>query len=181
MLKISKRRLSFALTLLLAGTSVQAGCIDAFMTGLQNYDEGQRSSKGTFRANELLVLCFQANTGGHVSIWDAPNQGDFEQIYPNLLTHPSGETHAKVSAGKQYCFGTPGTFPMYHPESEGDGGKISITLTAKASDQLSTDSYAIPGQRVKRGTMEKHLRSHSRTTGNCTGRDVTYINYRVTP
>lgn len=157
-----------------------AQCIDAFMTGLDQYEQGQMASKPTFRPNELLVLCFTPQQSGFVSVFDAPKQGDFEQLYPNRLTHPGGETYAPVEAGQQYCFGGRDTFPLYHPPEEGIGiGKISITLTAKEEYQLDENEYAIPGQRVSKQRMNLHLDNHARSAAKCSVRDVTYLEYRV--
>ena len=60
-----------------AGTTVSdAKCIEGYMTGFDEYERGQRSSKNTFRVNELLVLCFTAAENGYVSVFDAPIMGD---------------------------------------------------------------------------------------------------------
>lgn len=158
-----------------------AACIDAFMTGLAEYDQGATTSKPSFRVNELLVLCFTPNQSGFVSIYDAPIEGDFQQLYPNVLTHPDGETYAEVTAGEQYCFGGRDTFPLYHPPEEGIGvGKISITLTSREEYQLDEDDYAIPGQKVNKQKMQLHLNNHQKSQPKCSARDVTYIDYRIT-
>lgn len=167
--------------LALTATTAQAQCIDAYMSDFDAHEAGQANKKSTFKVNELLVLCFKTRSAGFVSIFDTPKQGDFEQLYPNALTHDGGETYAKVEAGKLYCLGGRDTFPMYHPPDEGIGiGKISITLTRSASSQLDPDDYAIPGQKVKRNTMNLHLRSHARNQSSCSERDVKYLEYRVT-
>lgn len=160
--------------------AAQAACIDTFMTGFDEYEQGQLTSKSTFRPNELLVLCFTPNQSGFVSVFDAPVEGDFEQLYPNALTHPEGQTYAPVEAGKQYCFGGRDTFPLYHPPEEGIGtGKISITLTSKEEYQLDENDYAIPGQRVSKEKMNLHLSSHNKSAAKCSARDVTYLDYRI--
>lgn len=164
-----------------APLAAEARCIDAFMTGLAEYEAGERRSKPSFRVNELLVLCFVPQQSGFVAIFDAPIKGDFQQLYPNALTHPEGQTYVEVSAGESYCFGTRETFPLYHPEEEGIGdGKISIALTSREEDQLAEDDYAIPGQRVARDRMQLHLGSHQRSQAKCAARDVTYLDYRIT-
>ncbi|RKF13826.1 hypothetical protein D6850_11535 [Roseovarius spongiae] len=161
--------------------AASAACIDAFMTGLDEYEKGAATSKPSFRVNELLVLCFTPNQSGFVSVFDAPIKGDFQQLYPNVLTHPDGETYAPVKAGQQYCFGGRDSFPLYHPPEEGIGvGKVSITLTSKEEYQLDEDDYAIPGQRVSQSKMNLHLSNHQRSREKCSARDVTYIEYRIT-
>lgn len=165
---------------LTAPVAASAGCIDAFMTGLDEYEQGQTASKPTFRPNELLVLCFTPNQSGFVSVFDAPKEGDFEQLYPNVLTHPDGATYAPVEAGQQYCFGGRDSFPLYHPPEEGIGiGKISITLTAREEFQLDDSDYAIPGQKVTKQKMNLHLSNHSKSAAKCSARDVTYLEYRI--
>jgi hypothetical protein len=168
-----------ALTLTVAGPA-RAECINAFMMGLAEYDQGAQTTRTTFQTNEPMVLCVETTRGGFVSIYDAPIEGDFEQLYPNMLTHPAGDTYTEIEAGTLYCFGTRDTFPMYHPPNEGVGvGKISISLTASPEAQLNPDDYAIPGQRVARTTMDLHLSSHMREGDACTERDVKYINYQI--
>ncbi len=158
-----------------------AQCIDAFMTGFDEYEQGQLSAKASFRVNELLVLCFTPAHSGFVSVFDAPIEGDFQQLYPNALTHPGGETYAPVEAGTQYCFGGRDSFPLYHPPEEGIGlGKISIALTSKEEFQLDDSDYAIPGQKVNRSTMNLHLSNHQKSAAKCSARDVTYLDYRIT-
>ncbi|WP_136657358.1 DUF4384 domain-containing protein [Nitratireductor sp. XY-223] len=165
-----------------AGTTVShAKCINGFMTGFDDYERGARNSKNTFRVNELLVLCFTAAENGYVAVFDAPIKGDFEQLYPNELTHKNGETYAEVVAGKEYCFGGRDTFPLYHPPDEGIGlGKVSIALTKSPDLQLPEDDYDIPGQRVRQSVMNRHLRSHRQSSSRCTARDVLYLEYRIT-
>lgn len=159
----------------------QAACIDAYMTGLDEFEQGATNSKPSFRVNELLVLCFTPQQSGHVAVFDAPIEGDFQQLYPNALTHPDGEISAEVVAGTQYCFGGRDTFPLYHPPEEGIGiGKISIALTSQPEFQLGEDDYAIPGQKVARTTMNLHLSNHQRSGAKCSARDVTYLDYRIT-
>jgi len=165
----------------LTPVTATAECIKAFMTGYDEYYQGQTVSKPSFRVNELLVLCFTPSQGGFVAVFDAPIEGDFQQLYPNVLTHPNGETYAEVEAGKQYCFGGQDTFPLYHPQDEGIGiGKISIALTNKEKDQLDNSDYAIPGQTVKKNTMNLHLSNHVKSSAKCSARDVTYLDYRIT-
>lgn len=169
--------LCFTLTPALA----QADCIDAFMTGLTEFEQGMTTSKPSFQVNELLVLCFTPQQSGHVAVFDAPIEGDFQQLYPNALTHPDGDISAPVEAGQQYCFGGRDTFPLYHPPEEGVGlGKISIALTSQPDFQLEVDDYAIPGQKVARSTMNLHLSNHQRSAPTCAARDVTYLDYRIT-
>ncbi|MEM7216208.1 MAG: hypothetical protein AAF423_11755 [Pseudomonadota bacterium] len=158
-----------------------AACIDAFMSGFDEYEAGQPRAKQKFAIEELLVICFQAKESGFVAVYDAPALGDYEQLYPNGLTHPGGDTHTPIEANKRYCLGGRDTFPMFHPRSEGIGqGKVSIMLTKSTEHQLQPDDFAIPGQRVGKQTMELHLSNHSKSSGNCTPREVSYINYRVT-
>ena len=158
-----------------------AQCIDAFMTGLDEYEAGVRDSKPQFRTNELLVLCFTPAQSGHVSVFDAPIKGDYQRLYPNALTHPGGEDSAQVSAGEEYCFGTRDTFPMYHPPDEGIGvGKISVILTSREDYQVSGDDYAIPGQVVPKATMNLHLSNHKSGAAACSARDVTFLEYLIT-
>ena len=160
--------------------SANAACIDAYMTGLDEYEAGARESKPRFRVNELLVLCFTPSQSGYVSVYDAPIEGDFQQLYPNALTHPDGATSAEVSAGEEYCFGTRESFPLYHPPDEGIGmGKISVTLTSREDYQLDEDDFAIPGQVVPKNTMNLHLSSHKAGGAECSARDVTYLDYRI--
>lgn len=175
------RTIATALILgLCAPVAAQADCIDAFITGLDEYEQGQMTSRPAFRPNELLVLCFTPNQAGFVSVFDAPVEGDFEQLYPNALTHPDGATYAPVEAGQQYCFGGRDSFPLYHPPEEGIGtGRISITLTAREEFQLDQSDYAIPGQRVSKERMNLHLSDHSRSAAQCSARDVTYLDYRI--
>lgn len=169
-----------AAALTLAAGVAQAQCIEAYMTGLAEYDAGNAAARDTFRPNELLVLCFKTARDGYVSVYDAPIEGDFEQLYPNMLTHPGGETYTQIEGGQLYCFGTRETFPMYHPPNEGIGtGKISINLTAAPEAQLDPEDYAIPGQRVARDTMELNLSNHARGADSCTGRDVKYLEYNI--
>ena len=164
-----------------APMTASAACIDAFMTGLTEYEQGATNSKPSFRVNELLVLCFTPNQSGFVSVFDAPIEGDFQQLYPNVLTHPDGETYAEVTAGEEYCFGGRDSFPLYHPPEEGIGvGKISIALTAREEFQLDDSDYAIPGQKVEKKTMNLHLSNHTKSSAKCSARDVTYLNYRIT-
>lgn len=164
-----------------APLAAEAGCIDAFMTGLAEFEAGQQTSKPSFRVNELLVLCFVPQQSGFVAIFDAPIKGDFQQLYPNALSHPEGQTSAEVSAGERYCFGTRETFPLYHPPEEGVGlGKISIALTSREEDQLAEEDYAIPGQKVSRQKMQLHLGAYQRSQAKCAARDVTYLDYRIT-
>ncbi|QIE45643.1 DUF4384 domain-containing protein [Pseudohalocynthiibacter aestuariivivens] len=165
----------------LAPMAGSAACIDAYMTGLNEFEQGQTVSKPSFRVNELLVLCFTPNQSGFVSVYDAPIEGDFQQLYPNILTHPDGETYTEVEAGTQYCFGGRDSFPLYHPPEEGIGiGKISITLTSREDYQLDDDDYAIPGQKVTKSTMNLHLSNHQKSQAKCSARDVTYLDYRIT-
>jgi hypothetical protein len=179
--KSFQRLLALTLSTSLAiGGTAQAACIDAFMTGFDEYERGETTSKARFRVNELLVLCFTTSAGGYISVFDAPKQGDFEQLYPNVLTHPDGETHALVEAGKQYCFGGRDTFPLYHPPEEGIGiGKISINLTKSPEEQLDPSDYAIPGQKVQKKTMNLHLSNHTKSGSICSARDVKYLEYSV--
>ena len=161
--------------------SASAACIDAFMTGLDQFEQGATVSQPSFRVNELLVLCFTPAQSGFVLVFDAPIEGDFQQLYPNVLTHPEGETYAEVTAGQQYCFGGRDSFPLYHPEDEGIGiGKVSITLTSSEEFQLSDADYAIPGQTVNKSTMNLHLSNHQKSQPKCSARDVTYLDYRIT-
>ncbi|MCZ4351868.1 DUF4384 domain-containing protein [Roseovarius aestuarii] len=170
-----------AAVLSLAPMVAKAECIDAYMTGLTEYEQGMTTSKPSFRVNELLVLCFTPQQSGHVAVFDAPIEGDFQQLYPNALTHPDGEMSAPVEAGQQYCFGGRDTFPLYHPPEEGVGlGKISIALTSQPDFQLGVDDYAIPGQKVTRSTMNLHLSNYQRSAATCDARDVTYLDYRIT-
>jgi hypothetical protein len=170
-----------AAVLALGPVAAQADCINAYMTGLTEFEQGQTVSKPFFQVNELLVLCFTPQQSGHVAVFDAPIEGDFQQLYPNALTHPGGEISAPVEAGQEYCFGGRDTFPLYHPPEEGIGlGKISIALTADPDFQLSADDYAIPGQKVARSTMNLHLSNHQRSAATCAARDVTYLDYRIT-
>lgn len=162
-------------------TTANAECIKAVTADYDAYEAGDIKAKSTFRVNELVVLCFQAAQSGYVAVFDAPKQGDFEQLFPNALTHPGGETYTQIEGGKTYCFGGRDTFPMYHPAEEGTGiGKISIALTQSPKHQLSEDEYAIPGQRVAKSTMNLHLKSHSRSSETCSERDVFYIDYKIT-
>lgn len=162
-------------------SQVSAQCIDAYMMDFDQYERGEQASKTRFRINELLVICFKTSSAGYVSIFDAPSKGDFEQLYPNAITHDETTTNVTVEANRLYCLGGSDTFPMYHPPEEGTGeGKISINLTRQQNAQLDPDAYAIPGQRVRRTTMELHLNNHTRSNNACTERDVKYIRYKVT-
>ncbi len=180
-MKTGLRTTFFAAMVAALPGATMAECINAYMTGLDEYEAGQRTSKPSFRINELLVLCFTPKQSGFVSVFDAPIEGDFQQLYPNKLTHPGGETYAEVAAGEEYCFGTRDTFPLYHPEDEGVGiGKISIALTSREDYQLDGSDYAIPGQKVAKKTMRLHLSNHKRSQVKCSARDVTYLDYRIT-
>lgn len=170
---------ALCLTLGLAAP-LQAACIDGYFTTRETYDRGQRTPVQELRVNQLLVLCFTVTEPGHIAVHDAPSQGDFESLYPNVLTHPGGETSAPVEANREYCFGGSDTFPMYHPASEGLGrGKVSIALTKRAEDQLSADDFAIPGKRVARDTMELHLQNHRSGSELCSDRELIWIDYTI--
>jgi len=176
--------LSLTLTLALtAGVAqpVQAGCLQGFMTRLSDYEAGNMTPRRAFQVNEYIVLCFRANASGYVAVHDSPIQGDYEQLYPNRLTHPGGQTNAEIVAGEMYCFGGRDTFPLYHPANEGVGlGKVSIALTRRQEDQLATDDFAIPGQRVAEGVMNLHLSDHRSGSEICGAREVLYIEYQIT-
>ena len=169
-----------AIAIALPGNGATADCIKGFMTGLDEYDAGQRKGKRTFKINELLVLCFEVEQSGFVAIYDSPALGDFEQLYPNALTHRNDESFTSVEAGKTYCFGQRGTFPLYHPKSEGTGeGKVSIVLTSSPDDQVPAEDFDIPGQRVRASVMHRQLGVHKESKGPCTAREVRYIHYEV--
>ena len=156
-----------------------AKCVDAFMTGLNNYKAGAHRNQGEFRINEMLVICFTPRDSGQIAIFDSPADGAYEQLYPNAWTHPKGDTYIEVTANQQQCLGLEDTFPMYHPPDEGTGtGKISFAFTRSAGNQLSEGDFVQLGV-VARSTMESHLRSFPEAGGACGDREVVYLHYKV--
>ncbi|WP_157772688.1 hypothetical protein [Pseudoponticoccus marisrubri] len=179
-MKISCFKVCSVVVLIAAFSTPALSCIDGFMTGLSDYTGGDRSGKKTFRVEEFLVICVTPKQSGYMAIYDSPAQGDFEQLYPNVMTHDQGETFSRVSGGETYCFGTSDSFPMYHPSSEGLGrGKVSVVLTASQDQQLPAEDFEIPGQRVRSGVMNRYLSIHSESQGKCTDREVKYLYYDV--
>jgi len=156
-----------------------AGCVDAFMTGYESYQNGARSNQKKFKIDELLVVCFTPQNSGQLAVFDAPADGAYEQLYPNALTHPDGSTYIDVVAGQQKCIGLPDTLPLYHPEHEGTGtGKVSFAFTKSANHQLSGGDFVQLGI-VSRNTMESHLNDFKETAGACGEREVIYLHYEV--
>jgi hypothetical protein len=93
-------------------SQVSAQCIDAYMMDYDQYERGEHASKTKFRINEFLVICFKTRSAGYVSIFDAPSKGDFEQLYPNAMTHGKTATNVAVEANKLYCLGGSDTLPL---------------------------------------------------------------------
>jgi hypothetical protein len=162
-----------ALALGTTAASAQAACVSAALYDYAQYKAGQRTALSRLKFDTQFMLCFTSQTSGFVQILDTPADGDIEVIYPNsFLNDGNGNLqYAAIEGGREYCFGDSDTFPIYHPRSEGNTGKLAITVTLSAENQLEAEGWELPGE------VKKYLGSHKESGNSCTGRDILYISY----
>ncbi len=165
----------------LLASNVQAKCVSLKLKRSQDGATTQYSKRTTFKPNDQFVVCFRLGQSGFVSVWDAPPHGPVSRLYPNVLTHKNSASirAAFLAAGRDYCFGTPETFPLFFPEEQGVGlGKISVIVTKNIKDQPSLDAYDIPGRSIRRARMDEVSRRY-RLADRCGDRMSEYFPYSI--
>ena len=134
----------FSIVFLSASYGAWAACLSITMQAL---NDKPGSSRNAFKPNDMVVLCIRLDKPAYVSVWDAPEKGDRERIFPNAVTNPpSGARAAWLEGGHEHCFGKPGSFPLYMPPEDGRSGKITVLASQNLDAHLSDDDVRIPGR-----------------------------------
>ena len=167
----------------LVGEWAQAACVE--MWARKWTDSVQTSvSRTDFQVNDLFVLCIKFEEDAYVSIWDAsPKTVEVSRLYPNVLTHKEANavTRAeKLAGGKEHCFGTPETFPLFFPSDQGVGtGTLSVYVTKDLDDQPPLEAFKVPGQRMLRSRISAATDAF-RLPQRCSGKMKAYLDYKIT-
>jgi hypothetical protein len=133
-----------SLSLIMPSTAIASECLSINLRGLKDAPDASRKD---FRVNEMVVICVHLQEAAFVSIWDAPQIGDYKRLFPNQLSHPpAGKASAWLNAGKEHCFGVPGTFPIYIPPGQGSSGKLTVLASRSEDKHLTEDDVRIPGK-----------------------------------
>lgn len=158
-----------------------AGCVSAWTTKLSEaHDITHRRTQ--FQPNDQFVLCIRLDADAFVSIWDAPPAGDISRLYPNIVTHGSKNATVRaerMTAGSDHCYGDPSTFPLFFSPDQGFGpGKLWVSATTLLDKQPSLQDYAIPGQSMRRATMDQVVGNY-RSADNCGDAVQEYVYYTI--
>ncbi|MGH6815401.1 MAG: DUF4384 domain-containing protein [Hyphomicrobiaceae bacterium] len=174
---------SFILSIGLCGgvRPAHADCVSLWATGATGA-RTPSAARSSFKPDERLVLCVRLERDAFVSLWDVPPRGSLSRLYPNRFTHSSDLTlrAVKLEAGKDHCFGTPNTFPLYFPKEQGLGnGRLSAIVTDTLDGHPADGDWEIPGARtVTRGRMNEITRQYG-LGATCTSRMNAYFDYRI--
>jgi hypothetical protein len=167
----------------LAGELAQAACVE--MWARKWAGAAQTSVPRTdFQVNDLFVLCIKFEEDAYVSIWDAsPKTVEVSRLYPNVLTHMEANavTRAeKLAGGKEHCFGTPETFPLFFPSDQGVGtGTLSVYVTKNLDDQPALEDFKVPGQRMLHSRISAATNSFE-SPQRCSSKMKAYLEYKIT-
>lgn len=170
--------LAAAAAFLWLGTSGALACLSLDVS-VRGSGDSANTSRRDFRPNEQVVICVQLQEGAWVSIWDAPDRGDPERLFPNRITDPpKGKRAAWLDAGKTHCFGIPGTFPIYIPPEEGKGGLLTFMASLSEKKHPADEDAQMPGT-TSPDAFHAATRSY-RSNAGCGEDPLVEVRYTVT-
>jgi len=166
---------SGAAALVLAALATQpaaAACVAVKSLTFDGFRSGGASApeKTTYAVGDLAVLCISVEQDYFISVWDTAPDGQQEQLYPNVRSHPGNVPKGELfPAGSQKCIGHE-QFTIFMDEKEGAGvGKFAVHATATLADQeeeLGTNLFA-------------RLTPSLRAVGACRPDEWDYFEYTV--
>lgn len=127
-------------------------------------------SKVTYGIGQLAVVCVKVEQDYFVSVWDTAPDGQQEQLYPNVVSHPGQVPKGELfPAGTEKCLGSE-KFTIFMDEKEGAGvGKFAAHATATLEAQEEEVGV----------NLFSRLTPSLRAVGACTPDEWDYFEYTV--
>lgn len=130
-----------------------------------------------FQLDDRIILCIDPPFSGYITVWDAAPNGARELLYPNIISHPNGNTEVAIETGNKFCVGEVGSgYEINVSNNEGTGkGQFYLLVTKMEGMQLTSDDFIVPAY-----GMSVSIKSENTAVEDMYGYYDTWIEYNVT-